>query len=141
MQGAAFERIYIHRVRIEDRSGGGSTYKTDAQSSTGSPNPSSHLELFTAECSQLFQRPLARALRLDDELTRAQNCRRLDQFNGGRTELSRERGKLGIEFADFRQIRDEPRVRRVGIFGLDPDDALERLGAEQLFDECGTVFN
>jgi hypothetical protein len=28
-------------------------------------------------------------------------------------------GKLGIEFADFRQIRDECRIRRLGIFRPD----------------------
>ena len=83
----------------------------------------------------------ARALPLDDDNFAPKLARpSVRPVHGGQTELSRERGKLGIEFADLRQIRDEPRVRRVGIFGLDPDNALERLGSEQLFDECGAVF-
>ena len=47
--------------------------------------------------------------------------------------------KLGIEFANFLQIRDEVRVRRSGIFRPDISGALERLGTEQLFDESGAV--
>jgi hypothetical protein len=49
-------------------------------------------------------------------------------------------GKLGIEFADFRQIRDEFRERRLGIFGPDMNGARKRLGTEQLFSQKQSHF-
>jgi hypothetical protein len=57
-----------------------------------------------------------------------------------RTPLESLFGKLGIEFADFRQIRDEFRIRRLGIFGPDINGALKRLGTEQLFYKSRSVF-
>jgi hypothetical protein len=55
--------------------------------------------------------------------------------------MPRERffSELGIEFANFLQIRDEVRVGRSGIFRPDINGALERLGTEQLFDESRAV--
>ena len=57
-----------------------------------------------------------------------------------RTPLESLFGKLGIEFADFRQIRDECRIVRPGIFGPDMNRALKRLGTEQLFYKSRAVF-
>jgi hypothetical protein len=47
-----------------------------------------------------------------------------------RTPLESLFGKLGIEFGDFRQVCDEFRVRRLGIFGPDMNGAPKRLGTE-----------
>src|SRR6201993_3596425 len=49
-------------------------------------------------------------------------------------------GEVGIEFARFRYISNEPLEKRLGIFGLNLNGALKRLGAEQLFEESGTVL-
>jgi len=49
-------------------------------------------------------------------------------------------GEVDMDFADFRQIRGEVREKRLGIFGLDVNDALERLGAAQLFSERDAFF-
>ena len=57
-----------------------------------------------------------------------------------RTPLESLFGKLGIEFAEFRQIRDEFRIRRLGIFRPDVNGALKRLGTEQLFNKSRAVF-
>ena len=57
-----------------------------------------------------------------------------------RTPLESLFGKLGIEFAEFRQIRDEFRIRRLGIFGPDVNGALKRLGTQQLFYKSRAVF-
>jgi hypothetical protein len=44
-------------------------------------------------------------------------------------------GEVGIEFARFCRLRQEGCARRLGIFGLNLNYGVERLGAYQIFDE------
>ena len=46
-----------------------------------------------------------------------------------------------MEFAHFGRLRDEVGVRRLGIFRLDLNHGLERLGAEQFFAEGQAGFH
>jgi hypothetical protein len=56
------------------------------------------------------------------------------------TTLETPSGKIAIEFADFHQISDAARVRRLRIFRLDMKGGPERLGGEQLFDKSRAIF-
>jgi hypothetical protein len=64
----------------------------------------------------------------------------LNLGNRGFDRLENLFGKVGIKFARFRYIPNELLEKRLGEFGLNLKGALERLGAEQLFEEGGTVL-
>ena len=49
-------------------------------------------------------------------------------------------GEVGIEFAHFFRLRDETFIRRRSKIRLDLNHGIERLSAEQSFDEGKTVI-
>ena len=49
-------------------------------------------------------------------------------------------GEVGIEFAHFFRLRDETFIRRLSKIRLDLNHGIERLSAEQFFDEGKTVI-
>lgn len=49
-------------------------------------------------------------------------------------------GEVEIEFPHFRRLRNEAGIRHFGVFELDLNHAIERLGTQQLFDEGKAVI-